>query len=337
MSGSDDTLASLGEDRLIEIFARPGGALGEKLIVPNGDDAAAWFFDSRYVSVITTDTLVEGTHFDLSYTNPRDVGRKLMAVNLSDVAAMGARSRYVLLSITLPSSTKIDVAESIAAGIQEACKAHGVAVIGGNTTRTQGPMVLTATLIGRTQPDEIARRRGTQLGDAIFVTGHLGDAKAGLHMVQTQGIPSAANPWRPLYEALTAPKARTNAGRELARTHLVHAMCDVSDGFSQDLRRLLVPEGLGARIDAAELPISTAMRSYSQEYGFSPERWALEGGEDYELLFTADPHDAPHITSLCASCGTPVSCVGTVTASTDLEAIMSDGSVQNLPMGFSHF
>lgn len=331
------TVRELGEDGLIEIFSVEGGSLGGKVLVPNGDDAAVWFLESRYANVITTDSQVEGVHFDLAYTSPVAVGRKLVSVNLSDVAAMGARPRYLLLSVSIGPEVPVAVVQKIAAGIREVCKLHGVAVLGGNTTTTRGPMVLNATVVGRVEPDQIVRRRGTQVGDFIYVTGRLGDAKAGLRMVQSGHVPSQDSAYYPLYKALVDPQPRVEAGRRLANGHMVHAMCDVSDGLGKDLRRLLVPEGLGARVDAQSLPISQALRTYGLEAGFSPELEALMGGEDYELLFTADPVEEPLIIETCASAATPVCRVGTVLASPELEVFMPDGSVVDLPTGFEHY
>lgn len=337
MSDLTQTVRSIGEEGLIRIFDVEGGALGGKVLVPNGDDAAAWFTESKYANVITTDAQVEGVHFDLKYTSPVAVGRKLMSVNLSDVAAMGARPRYVLLSICIPPETRVDTAQKIAHGIREMCKLNGVAVIGGNTTTIPGPMVLSATVIGRAEPDELVRRRGTQVGDAIYVTGRLGEAKAGLHMVLSGHLPADDSPWYPLYRALVDPQPRVEAGRRIGQHSLAHAMCDVSDGFAKDVQRLLVPEGLGARIEAHALPISNALRSYCEATGLSAEAEALAGGEDYELLFTADPSDESHLVEVLSATATPVVRVGEVTAAPEIEVFSVDGSVTELPRGFEHF
>ncbi|MCK6549965.1 thiamine-phosphate kinase [Myxococcota bacterium] len=332
------TVAELGEDGLIEIFAADPGAISPTLLVPNGDDAAAFMLDPRYASVITTDTLVEGVHFDLAYTPPHKLGRKLLAVNLSDLAAMGARPKFALLSVTMPPSTLADVARGIASGIREHARLHGVTIIGGNTTRTTGPMVLTAILIGRCEPDQLVRRRGTQLGDALFVTGQVGSANGGLRVAKRGGpLPGGDHPFYPLVSALLDPVPRVSAGRALAKQHLVHAMCDVSDGLGRDLRRLLEPEGLGARIEAHNLPMSDALRQLAAGMGTSPELMALEGGEDYELLFTADPHDEREIVRVLAEVGTPVTRIGTVIAERELEVFMPDGSVISPPSGYDHF
>ncbi len=327
----------LGEDGLIALFGQPGGALGDKVVVANGDDAAAWFVEPRYVSLITTDTLVEGVHFDLSYTPAHAVGQKLLAVSLSDIAAMGARPRYALLSVSFPPNTPAEIAERIALGARECAKQFGVAIIGGNTTRTSGPIVLASTVIGRAEPHEIVRRRGTHIGDVIFVTGTLGDARGGLHLAKHAGRPAHSDHRLALFDALIAPRPRVEVGRRLAQASLLHAMCDVSDGLGRDLRRLLEPEGLGARLDANLLPISAALRAYAAELGQPAEPWAIAGGEDYELLFTADPADERAIIDTCASIAVPVTRIGHVTTDTEIEVIMTDGSVVPAATGFEHF
>lgn len=334
---SEQRVWEIGEQGLIQIFDVEGGALGGKVLVANGDDAAAWFVDPKYASVVTTDSQVEGVHFDLSYASPVMLGRKLMAVNLSDLAAMGARPRYVLLSVCIPAQYRVDLVQKIAHGIREMCKLHGVAVIGGNTSTIKGPMVLGATLIGRAEPDELVRRRGAQVGDAIYVTGRLGDAKAGLRMLQAGHRPAPDSPFHALYAAHSNPQPRVEVGRRIAQHRLPTSMCDVSDGLGADLRHLLVPEGLGARLEGAALPLSDAMRAYAQQAGFSAEEEALTGGEDYELLFTADPADDRHVVDICSSAATPVARIGTVTSAPDLEVILSDGSVCDLPTGFEHY
>jgi thiamine-monophosphate kinase len=332
----EGTVGALGEDALIELFAKDTGLPSSHLIVPNGDDAAAYVTEAPYASVITTDALVEGVHFDLSFTTPPELGRKLIAVNLSDLAAMGARPKYVLLAIAMAPSVAVEVAAGIATGVRDQCRAYGMLLIGGNTSKTSGPMVLTATLIGRVLPEEVIRRRGTLVGDALFVTGTLGDANAGLRVAKA-GVPKTDDPRFALVSALVEPVARVEAGRALAKSRLVHAMCDVSDGLGRDLGRLLVPEGLGAHVDAHLLPISPSLRAYAREVGESAELIALEGGEDYELLFTADPDDGEALFEALRQASTPVTRIGTVTASREIEIFMSDGIVIGPPDGYDHF
>lgn len=339
MGRQDDgaTVGSLGEEGLIDIFSAEGGPAGRHLLVANGDDAAAWSFEPRHASITTTDSLVEGVHFDLAYTPARAVGRKLVSVNLSDVAAMGGQPRYLLLSVCIPPGCPVSTVRQLASGVQDACRRHGVAVIGGNTASSPGPMVLTATAIGCAPGDELVSRRGSRVGDAIFVTGWLGDARAGLQVVECDGPPASGSRFSPLFGTLIDPQPRLEAGRALARSRLVHAMCDISDGFGRDVRRLLVPEGLGARVDAARLPLSPALRAFASQFGRSAEWEALAGGEDYELVFTARPEDEAALGAVCASSATPVHRVGSVTGGPRIEVRARDGSVEPLPMGYQHY
>ncbi len=331
------SVEEIGEDGLIEIFSAEAGSPDSKVLVGNGDDAAAWFVSPQHCSVITTDCLVENVHFDLAYATPHQVGRKLIAVNLSDIAAMGAAPRYVLLSVSFPGSTDLEIAKGIAGGVRDQCRSHGVAIIGGNTSRTYGPIHLTATVIGRALPSELITRRGTQVGDAIFVTGHLGDARAGLHFAKQNLKVSRSDYRQKLIEMLVDPEPRVKAGRALAKAAVVHAMCDVSDGLGKDLRRLLVPERLGVRLDGAKLPISGAVQQYAAEAGLNRDLIALEGGEDYELLFSAAPEDERLVRETCAATATPVTLIGAVTVKPEIEVVMSDGTVLPVPGGFDHF
>ena len=156
-------------------------------------------------------------------------------------------------------------------------------------------------------------------------------------MARSGHIPEQDAPWYPLYRALVDPQPRVEAGRRIGQHSLAHAMCDVSDGFAADLRSLLVPEGLGARIEAHALPVSGPLQSYCEARGLSAETYALSGGEDYELMFTADPADEPHIVEVLTATATPVVRVGEVTAAPDIEVYSSDGTVTELPGGFEHY
>ncbi len=305
------------------------------LLVPNGDDAAAWRFASG-ASVVTTDSLVEGQHFDPAYTPAYDVGRKLMAVNLSDLAAMGATPRYALISLCLPGALLVSTARAIADGLHAQARRFGVAVIGGNTTGIAGPMVLTATLIGQAAPEVLRRRRGTPVGASIFVTGTLGDAAAGLHGALAGRRPAAGEPEHHLFRALVDPVPRVAAGIALARTGDVFSMCDVSDGLGRDLRHLLAADGLGARIEADRLPISSSLRAYAAAQGLEAERIAMAGGEDYELLFTARAEDEATLTSVVRACGADVSRIGVVVDG-PVEVVYADGHSAAMPTGFEHY
>ena len=329
------TVGALGEHGIIDLFVQKDSPLDPDLVVANGDDAAAWRFVAG-ASVATTDSLVEGQHFDLKYTPAEAVGRKLMAVNLSDLAAMGATPRYALISLCLPSSMPVPTAERIAAGILEYAAKAGVTIIGGNTTAIGGPIVLTATLIGQAAGDALVRRRGARAGHAIFVTGTLGDAAAGLRIALSGRVPAPADRRYSLFRALVDPVARVVTGAALARSGRVFSMCDVSDGLGRDLRHLLQADGLGARIEAERLPLSSALRSYAAGQGLTATHIAMAGGEEYELLLTARPEDESAIVSVCRASGTEVARIGVVIDG-PVEVVYADGRSEPVPTGFEHY
>ncbi|MEM7676099.1 MAG: thiamine-phosphate kinase [Myxococcota bacterium] len=332
---TQNTAATLGEDNIIALFVDDRNP-PDSVVVRNGDDAAAWRFLPPLASVITTDSLIEGQHFDLAYTPPEHVGRKLMAVNLSDLAAMGARPAFVLLSVCFDRGTPAGLIREIAAGVRDGCQAADVAVIGGNTAGIAGPMVLAATVIGAGDPTRLVTRSGARPGQAIYVSGTLGDAAAGFRLASGGQRPPLGSAEQALLNRLTNPQPRVDLGLRLSESGIVRAMCDVSDGFGRDLRRLLAYDKLGAAIDVMRLPISGALRAYTRKHGLNPAVAAMAGGEDYELLFTADiEHDAT-IAAIARDVGVPVCCVGTVDATG--EVIAHDaGRKSPVPTGFEHF
>jgi thiamine-monophosphate kinase len=341
------TARELGEDAIIEIFSTlgSGAPVGPEVLVPNGDDAAAWAVATGEAVVATTDTLVEGVHFDLAFSAgaARSAGKKLIAVNLSDLAAMGARPRYALISVCAPERVETRTLEAIAAGIGEAACAQGVSVLGGNTTRTAGPLVLTATLIGGADPRTLLRRGGSRPGDLLWTTGVLGDARGGLAVARrglTAFRPEERAAAAALLTALLEPRAQVEAGLALAGSGAVHAAADISDGLGRDVRRLLAVDRLGARIEVDRLPLSDALRRLDgPPLGTRAVDLALSGGEDYELLFTADPADEPRIRAACARAGTPVHPIGRVIAQPTFVAVAGPDPEQILPLpaGFEHF
>lgn len=329
------TLEQLGEDRVIAFFTEPSSSVDPELLVPNGDDAAAFKTAPHMASVVTTDALVEEVHFSLHYSSPYQVGKKLVSVNLSDVASMGAKPRYVLLTLSFPKKTAVSVAEAIGAGIRAQARRFGVTIIGGNISASPGPIVLSATLIGESRPEHLVQRRGSSVGDGIYVTGQLGSAQAGLRILQSKaGNYSEVD--EPLIQAQISPEPRVETGFALGQTGLIHSMCDVSDGFGQDLARLLSPEGLGASIEASALPITHELKDYCARSGSSAVDFALAGGEDYELVFTARPEHEPALMKACARADTALTRVGHVIDGTTWKLI-SEGAERGFPKGFDHF
>lgn len=353
------TAKDLGEAGLIRCFAALESGPHPEFILDleNGDDAAAWRAAPGYTSVITTDSAVEGGHFRLDFSPPEFVGEKLMHMNLSDLAAMGARGRLALLSVCIPGPTPAAVIEGLARGIHRVCRAEQLTILGGNVTSTRGPIVLTATLIGAARPAQLLRRAGARPGEALFVTGTLGDALGGLQRLldgrrlgfeepsgwapalDPGGPPVAPTPgeqaFAPLYRAQLAPRARTQAGLQLAETGLVSAMCDISDGLGQDLKNMLGPEGLGATVELSRLPCSPALLAHAAESARDPQQLALAGGEEYELLLSAPAEAEAQLAAAVAPL--PLTRVGWVRAGGRFNSVGAGGAAADFPESFQHY
>lgn len=320
------TLAELHEAEIIALFAGPPEAPPPEVVVPNGDDAAAWLARPGLAQVITTDSLVEGVHF-LRTAEPHAVGHKLLAVNLSDLAAMGAEPRLALISVCLPQDLDEDYVAALGRGARALAAEHGVHVIGGNVTRSPGPIVLGATLIGEVSPAQVLRRTGAELGDRVLVSGVLGHAHVALAALLAGHTMPAS-----LAAVLHTPTPRVALGRALAIAGGVRAVCDLSDGLARDLGRM-VPPPLGARIDVARLPMRDEARALAEALGLDPVQAALVGGEDYELLVLAPPAAVPALEARARAVGVPLTDVGEVTATPGL--VRSDGGP--VGRGFEHF
>lgn len=281
-----------------------------------GDDAAVLTPDSDFEQIQVIDTLVEGVHFP-NETNPCDIAYRAVTVNLSDIAAMGGRPRWMMLALTLREASERWV-ESFAAGLFEAADEFDVALIGGDTT--SGPtVVVTVTVTGEVEKGRALLRSGAQAGDAIFVTGTLGDAAAGLSLLQ-RGEPGGF-----LVRRFLRPTPRLETGRALLGK--ANAAIDISDGLVGDINKLLAASGVGGEIDIDKLPLSDELRE--QFDADEQQHLALTGGDDYELCFTAREE------SVAAIGG--VTQIGTVTESSGLICRSHGEIVEVDDSGYRHF
>lgn len=291
-----------------------------------GDDAALLIVPAGECLVVTTDTLISGVHFP-DDTAPADIGWKALAVNLSDLAAMGAQPAWVSLALTLPDDDA-DWLEAFLDGFVELAHEHDVVLVGGDTTR--GPLSITVTAHGFVPLELALRRDGAKAGDDIWVTGTLGDAAGGLVQWRRQALMSAK-----LRHRLDRPTPRIAVG--LALRGLAHAAIDVSDGLAADLGHVLKASGLGAEIDLGRLPTS---RTLADQFADEPSRWQLQlsGGDDYELCFTASPADALAIEQALAACDTPATVIGQLDAVAGLRILTPEGEPFVLAQaGHDHF
>lgn len=326
-------LSRVGEFGLIRRISR-AAPKGRGVRVGIGDDAAWLDFKSENL-LLTTDLLIEGVHFDLSWTSFYALGYKTLAVNLSDIAAMGGRPAYLTLSLAVPVDFRVEDVAEFYRGILKLASRSGVSLVGGDTSRADR-LYISATLIGRC-PWAPVTRGGARAGDDIYVTGTLGDSALGLDCLRKKGRKQnqkAAAEY--LISRHRLPTARLKAGALLAREKLARAMIDVSDGLAQDLTHICRASGVGAVIWEESLPLSSAYRSLAGRRG---TRYALTGGEDYELLFCARPGDRRRLEKAQGQLGVPISRIGQCLRSREgIKVIDRFGKPVSYPMtGHDHF
>jgi thiamine-monophosphate kinase len=258
------------------------------VVVGPGDDAAVIRWSGDRDLVVTTDAQVEGRHYLVGAGSPDELGARALAINLSDIAAMGALPRFALISLLLNPATQTEWIDRYYAGMRAAADAHGVAIVGGNISGSTGPFTADVTLIGQIEPGRAILRSGAREGDAILVTGTVGAAAAGLlAATNPQAVARVHDDTLArVREAWLRPVARVTAGRALASAGCASAMIDISDGLAADLGHILSASGVGAVLEAPELPIDAATREVARALGRDPVDLALYGGDDYELLFT---------------------------------------------------
>ena len=315
-------MASASEFSLIERIRRRAGGRAD-VALGIGDDAALLRPPPGQALVVSTDTLNAGVHFPPA-TAPADLGWKALAVNLSDLAAMAAEPAWCTLSLSLRQAD-LEWLEQFLDGFLALADSEGVALIGGDTTG--GPLSIAVIAIGFVPETVALRRSAARVGDEVWVTGTLGDAAAALAL----GDPAATGF---LAGRLNRPTPRVAAG--LALRGLAHAAIDVSDGLVADLGHILERSGVGAELAIAALPTSAALAAVAGEA--QRRRWQLEGGDDYELCFTAPPGRAEAITEALAATGTPAVRIRQIRAATGLRVIAPDGRDWRTGTGgFQHF
>ena len=322
---------TLGEfGRIRQFFAPLAGPGGLGLT----DDAALVDCPAGRRLVITVDAMVEGVHY-LPDDPPDLVARKLLRVNLSDLAAKGARPLHYLLATALPATFGDEWVERFAAGLAEDQRRYGVDLLGGDSVATTGPAVLSLTAIGEVAAGAEIRRSGAHPGDCVWVSGTIGDAHLGLGVLRG-GFPGLDPVDRDVLAArYRLPEPRTGLGPRLAG--IAHAMCDVSDGLVADLGHICQASGVGATVELAALPLSQPARLLAGEDPELPVRLAA-AGDDYELLFTAPSRASADIERLAAELGLPITRIGAIEESAGVRLIGFDGApVPVAAAGYRHF
>jgi thiamine-monophosphate kinase len=309
-------LSTLGEFGLIRYLGHRFGHTGSAVRRGIGDDAAVFQPQSGRELLVTTDLLTEGIHFDHRTASYADIGYKAAVASLSDIAAMGGVPRYVLVSMAIPPNRDARDIAQLYQGLMQACRIHRVELIGGDTSASGQGLFVNIMLIGSIKPRHALMRTGARAGDVLCVSGTLGDSRAGLNLLDTRHSRAraakklAARHRRFLITRHLRPTARLRLGQLLASSRLATAAIDVSDGLAGDLSHLCEQSDVGADIDTAALPSSSASRAYAALHHVDPAQLALSGGEDYELLFTVRPQSLDKVKRLASEAGCEVSRIG---------------------------
>jgi thiamine-monophosphate kinase len=305
-----------------------------------GDDAAVLSLTAGAVLLATTDLLIEDVHFRRAWSSPCDIGWKAMAVNLSDIAAMGGHPRWALVAVALPASTEVEAFDALYAGMREAAAPHGVVIVGGDTSVSPNGWTINVTLLG----EHMGRpklRSTAKPGDAVAVTGTLGRSAAGLALLEMAEAKDRglAGMLAELTGAHLRPTPRLAEGRWLGAQPSVHAMMDCSDGLSTDLGHICRESGVGARIALDRLPLGPPLREAARALGKDPREWATSGGEDYELLLTCEPGAVESLAEgLRSATGTPLTVIGAIEGrEVTVTYVDAHGEPVVLPAGYEHF
>lgn len=292
-------LSEIGEFGLIDIIKKNAPAPGNHTTLGIGDDAAV--LDAKGLkTVISTDCLIEGTHFDLSYVPLKHLGYKAVVVNLSDIYAMNARPAQILVSLALSSKYTLEAVDELYAGIFAACTEYGVDLVGGDTSSSPAGMMISVTAVGYAEEERLTVRSGAKPNDIICVSGDLGSAYAGLQLLEREKRIFKENPGvQPDlsgYEYILQRQLKPEARRDLTalfrdRGVKPTAMIDVSDGLASEINHICKASACGARIFDERIPIDPQTILLLEDMKINPTLAALNGGEDYELLFTIAPAD----------------------------------------------
>jgi thiamine-monophosphate kinase len=329
-----------GEDALVgairALTAAAGRGAGVRVGI--GDDCAVLEPQVGAALLATTDLLAEDVHFRRRWAEPADIGWKSIAVNLSDIAAMGGRPRWALVALALPEGTSAEEVEAFYEGALALARRHDVTIVGGDTSASPAGWFVNVTLLG----DAVAPRlrSGARPGDAVAVTGALGRSGAGLAVLERETAPAGveAADLAEVTGAHLRPQPRVCEGEWLAAAGGVHAMMDLSDGLGIDLPRMLEESGVGADVDVDRLPIDAATRLVASALRTDPVAWATGGGEDYELLLTCDPGALERLRrGLASTCGTALTPIGRIVAGAPAVRWASRGREVEVARGYEHF
>nr|WP_092074609.1 thiamine-phosphate kinase [Dendrosporobacter quercicolus]NSL47565.1 thiamine-phosphate kinase [Dendrosporobacter quercicolus DSM 1736]SDN05185.1 thiamine-phosphate kinase [Dendrosporobacter quercicolus] len=327
-------LKQLGEFGLIDLIKENTIVDPASVIVGIGDDAAALLPSPRQLQLLATDMLIESVHFDLTTTTPWQLGYKAIAVNLSDIAAMGGVPKHCVVSLALPRNVQVDFVRDLYQGMKEICRRFTVNIVGGDTVSSPQGLVLNVAVTGEVEPARLQRRSGAKPGDLVVVTGELGNSAAGLDLLR-RGHWQEFVFARQLVTCHLTPQPQVQAGLLLAA--FANSMNDISDGLASEANEIAAASQVAVRLFEQQIPLSAELTAASAVLGNAALDYALYGGEDYQLLFTIEPEKlrvlpANEITAQLTVIGE------IVRGPAGVELVAADGAARGLaPKGYNHF
>jgi thiamine-monophosphate kinase len=300
-----------------------------------GDDCCVFQTSGERAILLTTDMLVEKIHFLLSAISPYQLGRKSLAVNLSDIAAMGGTPREAVISIAIPNTVDLTVLDGVYDGMKSMAKEFGVNLLGGDTTSSPEHLVINIALVGEAAEDEIIYRSGAGEGELIFLTGPVGSSAAGLDLI-LKG--REAKGWEDLIEAHHNPYPHVKEGRIIASMKATNSLIDVSDGVAADLGHICAESGLGAILEERMIPTTEKFRDYCERFDENSNQLSLHVGEDYVLLGTVVPESANALRTALVSEGCEFYQIGQMVAEPGLKLRSRENSLESMgTIGWDHF
>lgn len=331
-----------GEFALIERIAESVKTPGDDVLVGIGDDAAILRVSGEKLCVVTTDMIFEDVHFRLDWTDAYRLGWKAVAINLSDIAAMGGQPTFTFVAVALPAHLPVNFVDELYRGMRDVCARYGAFIAGGDTNASPERVVINVTQMGEVEKRYAALRGCAVPGDVLLVTGALGRAAAGLALLEAVGLSEAERIAPDAVAAQLAPTPRLVESRAAVRTGAVTAMMDISDGLLGDLRKLCRASDVGARVRQADVPVADAARVVAERLPATQsqgdaESWALGGGEDYELLLAVKPGAVDTVRAAVTATGTAISVIGEVTNDPEVMLERLDGSSEPFRRGWDHF
>ena len=331
-------LEEIGEFGFIKKISRGCLIRADSIVKAIGDDAAAFITASGELTLVTTDLLVERVHFLMHGISGFALGHKALAVNLSDIAAMGGKAREAFVSIAIPKTCPIDYLEDFYDGMKSLASKFDVNILGGDTTESKADLVINIAVVGSVPEDEMLCRDKARPGDVVCTTGFLGDSRAGLYLILNE-IEAETRGNEDLKSAHLMPKPFLREGRFLACRPGIHAAIDISDGLSSDIGHIAEESGVGVRLYSDKIPLSPRLIEFCERFDLDPVEYALVGGEDYTLLCTVSKDSvASVIKDYLATFDEPLYPIGEIIQDRRMEIIGLDNKVRSFsPRGWDHF